>query len=870
VREGYNGGTFMTESTQAGRAHRTVLGTIGRWMKRLLLGAAIALVLLILAGVGVWVYFDRDLPSVEQLRSYRPPQVTKVVCADGTVCAEFFLERRTWVDIDTLPPHVKNAFLAAEDASFYEHEGLDYMGMIRAVLRAPLSGRMTGASTITQQAVRNLLLTRERKISRKIREWILTPRLEKALTKDEILNLYLNQIYFGHNRYGVEEAALFYFGKHAKELTIAEAAVLAGTPQLPHRINPVTNVVMAKARQQYVLRQLAEHGFLPAHVVAAEMDKPIVLAPRRPPQVGPYYVEEVRRTLIARYGEQAVLEGGMRVEIAMVPKLQAAADEAVQKGLEAVDRRMGYRGALGTLDPKRFEAIRTRVAKRIEEAGKRKQDEVLVADLLRLTRAQPTQAEGVPPAGAEEGIEEQARASAADSEALEAPATEEDAAARAVALQPLREGMRFIGYVSQVDDRGRFAEIDLISRKARVDFSSVGWARPRGVGKTTPAPKKMSDVLAPGDLVRVRVAKTAPAPAPLETTLDQIPEVQGAAVAIDPPSRRVVAMSGGYDFALSPFNRATQARRQPGSAFKPFVYGAAIESRRFTPLSIINDAPEAIRDPWTGKVWKPRNYENGFDGPLTLRAGLTRSKNTISVRLIESITPQVVIEFARRAGVRSELPENLTLALGTGEVTLLELTNGYATLHSLGRFADPLLILRVTDASGTVLEEHQASFTESLPPPTAFMTTSLMQSVVEEGTATAVLELKRPAAGKTGTANEYRDAWFAGYTQDYVAGAWVGFDNHESLGRGETGGRAALPIWLHFMKTAHDGLSVREFDVPPGVEFVRIDPLSGLLAGASVPGRLEPFLEGTAPTAEAPPPDVVRPEDFFLHERSGL
>ncbi|HYX90379.1 MAG TPA: PBP1A family penicillin-binding protein [Myxococcaceae bacterium] len=851
----------MTKATQAGSGRRAVFETIRRWAKRVLVGAAVALVVALLAGFGAYLYFDRDLPSVEQLRNYRPPQVTKVICADGSVCAEFYKERRTWVDIHALPPHVKNAFLAAEDADFYRHEGLDYLGMLRAVLRAPLSGRITGASTITQQAVRNLLLTRERKISRKIREWILTPRLEKALTKDEILNLYLNQIYFGHNRYGIEEAALFYFGKHARDLTIGEAAVLAGTPQLPHRLNPVTNIVKAKARQQYVLRQLAEHGFLPRQVVAAEMDKPIVLAPRPPPQAGPYYVEEVRRALIARYGEQAVMEGGMRVEIAMVPRLQAAADEAVQKGLEALDRRMGYRGPLGTLEPKRFAAIRARVLKRMEEAGRRRQDEVLVADLLRLTHVEPHTGE--------EGIEEQAHASTSEPE-TETPATEEESTAREVALQPLQEGIRIVGYVARVDDRGRFAEVDLVSRKARLEFSSVGWARPRGVGKATPTPKKMSDVLAPGDLVRVRVSKLTSAPAPLEATLDQIPEVQGALVVIDPPTRRVVAMSGGYDFQLSPFNRATQARRQPGSAFKPFVYGAALDSRRFTPLSIINDAPEAIRDPWTGTVWKPKNYENGFDGPLTLRAGLTRSKNTISVRLIEALTPPVVIDFARRAGVRSELPENLTLALGTGEVTLLELANSYATLQSLGRYADPLMLLKVTDGSGRVLEEHQADFSEKLPPATAFMTTSLMQSVVEEGTATAVLELKRPAAGKTGTANEYRDAWFAGYTQDYVAGAWVGFDNHESLGRGETGGRAALPIWLQFMKVAHDGLPVREFDVPQGVEFVRVDPLSGLLAGASVPGRLEPFLEGTAPTAEAPPPDVVRPEDFFLHERSGL
>jgi penicillin-binding protein 1A len=332
-----------------------------------------------------------------------------------------------------------------------------------------------------------------------------------------------------------------------------------------------------------------------------------------------------------------------------------------------------------------------------------------------------------------------------------------------------------------------------------------------------------------------------------------------------------VALTGGYDFRLSAFNRATQALRQPGSAFKPFVYGAAIDSRNYTSLSVINDAPEAIRDPWTGKQWKPKNFENGFDGPMTLRAALTKSKNTVSVRLIEALTPETVIDFARRAGIRSRLPENLTLALGTGEVSPLELSNAYATLQSLGRFAEPIMVVSVTDANGKVLEKHDPEFTEALPPATAYMTTSLMQSVVEEGTATAVQELGRPAAGKTGTANEYRDAWFSGYTADLVATAWVGFDNHDSLGRGETGGHAALPVWLTFMKAAQDGLPQRDFEVPPGIEFVRVDPVSGLRAGEAVPGRLEPFLEGTAPTDEATAPDVVRPEDFFLHDqRSGL
>ena len=298
----------------------------------------------------------------------------------------------------------------------------------------------------------------------------------------------------------------------------------------------------------------------------------------------------------------------------------------------------------------------------------------------------------------------------------------------------------------------------------------------------------------PGDLILVRVIKVSPAPKPLEVALDQFPEVQGALVAIDPATRQVVAMSGGYDFEASSFNRATQARRQPGSAFKPFLYAAAIASQKFTPVTIVNDAPEAVRDPYTGKVWKPHNYERGgFEGPMTLRQALTKSKNTVSVRLIEALTPAAAIDFARRAGIQSPLPDNLTLALGTGEVSPLEISNAFATLHSLGKYADPITLIRVTDSNGTVLEEHQAAFEERIPPPVAYVVTSLMKSVVEEGTASAVRELNRPAAGKTGTASEFRDAWFSGYTMDLVATAWVGFDDHESLGSGETGDAPLCP-----------------------------------------------------------------------------
>ncbi|MBN1208632.1 MAG: PBP1A family penicillin-binding protein [Myxococcaceae bacterium] len=827
-----------------------------KWTKRLMIAAGVGLLLAILVGVGAYLYFSQGLPSVEALRNYQPPQVTKVTCADGSVCAEFYKERRTRVRIEELPKHVRDAFLAAEDADFYKHEGLDFFGITRAAIKNLIPGRRTsGASTITQQVVKNLLLTPERRLSRKIREWILTPRVEEALTKDQILNLYINQIYYGQRRYGLEEAALYYFGKHAEELSVGEAAVLAGTPQSPHRINPVTNIVRAKARQRYVLGQLAQHGFVSKEVVAAELDKPIVLAPRPPPPVGGYYAEEIRRTLIERYGEKDVLEGGLRVEIAMVPKLQAVAEEVVRNGLEAVDRRQGYRGPVGTMETERFERLKGLITHRIEEAGRRQKDAEYVADLAPLAKAGPEPE----PTADDEGAEEQRPELAPEGEA---PPSPEQALVGSVPLRPLKEGLRLIGFVTAVDDKKGIAKVELVSRTAEISFATVRWARQKGKG----APSAISDVFQVGQLVRVRVLKALPAPASVEATLDQIPVVQGGLVVINPANRNVVAMVGGYDFERSSFNRATQAKRQPGSSFKPFLYAAALGSGRFTSQSTVNDAPEAIRDPYTGKQWKPKNYDGRFEGPMTLRQALTKSKNTVSVRLIEAITPATAIDYARRAGIHSALPENLTLALGTGEVTMLEAVNAYATLQANGRYAEPLLVLRVRNAVGKVLEEHAPAFEETLPPAVAYLTTTLMRSVVEEGTATAVRELNRPAAGKTGTTNESRDTWFSGYTMDWVASAWVGFDDNTPLGSSETGGRAALPIWLNFMRAAHEGLPPRDFEVPAGITQVRIDPATGLLAGNSVPGRLEPFLEGTQPTAEAPPPGQVDTRNFFLED----
>jgi penicillin-binding protein 1A len=834
---------------------------IAHWLKRLMTFFAISTVLVVGIGIGTYWYFSKDLPSVEELRTYRPPQVTKVTCQGGPVCAEFFTERRTWVDIKTLPPHVKNAFLAAEDADFYQHHGLDFWGIVRSAIRNLKPGGLkSGASTISQQACRRLLLSSERTLSRKIREWILTPRMEEALTKDEILSLYVNTIYYGHNRYGVEEASLFYFGRHAKDLTVGQAAVIAGTVQLPLRINPLTNIVKAKKRQRYVLRQLWEKGFVPKETAEAEMERPIELGPRPPPVVGQGYAEEVRKQLIREFGEKTVMEGGLIVDIAMDPKLQAAAETALRHGLEAVDRRQGYRGPVGSVDLTRFAKLRPLLEKRLAEAGKRRPDDILVADLSALKElAQPSEAETDPFSEPDEPID------------LDEPIpTEEEKLARAIGVRTLGESLETVGIVLEISAEKNTALIDLIGREAEIAFDSAKWARRRSAAGTLDSPvKSMADVVTKGDLVRVRLGRALPASTRIAATLAQLPLVQGALLAIEPQKREVVAMVGSYDFAASAFNRATQAKRQPGSSFKPFLYAAALETGRFTPITRVNDAPVQVRDPFTGKPWEPKNFEKaGFDGPITLRQALTRSKNTVSARLIEDVSVEGLVSMARKAGIQSELPSSLTLCLGTGEVTMLEIANAYATLHSLGQFAEPVILRRVARRNERgqeqVLMARQAAFEQAVSPAVAFLTTSLMRSVVEEGTAMAVLELKRPAAGKTGTAQEYRDAWFSGYTQQYVASAWVGFDDHSPIGPLETGGKAALPIWLEFMKSAHQNLPELDFPAPEGVLQVKVDPASGKLAGTRIPGRSEWFLAGTEPTEEALSPGTVDPNDFLL------
>lgn len=789
---------MTTSRSSRNKRRRTKKRRAGSLGRKFLLAI---LALCFLAGAAlatIYQTFAAELPTFDELVDYRPKESTKVFAQDGSLVGEFFEERRTVIPPQEIPEVLKRAILAAEDAQFYEHEGLDYVGIARAFWKNFTSGQTRqGASTITQQVVKTFLLSPERTYERKIKEAILARRLEQNLSKDEILYLYLNQIYFGHGRYGVEEAALFFFGKKARDLSLGEAALLAGLPQSPGRLSPLRNPENAENRQRYVLGQMLEKGWITQAEYEDTVGRPVALAEGPSHRPGPYYLEEVRRYLVERYGNEAVLTGGLRVTIGMDPRMQRAADRAVRESLVAYDRRHGYRGPLGKLSE----------ARRAE-------------------------------------VEAAAEGRAMDVESL-----------RAVRLAP---GARLRGAVVGRSDRA--LRVWFGGRAGRLPREGAAWAL---------GGRKLGARFEEGDIIHVEVVRADEEA--VELALWQEPAIQGALVAIDPLTRKVAAMTGGYDYAQSSFNRATQARRQPGSTFKPFVFGAALESGRWTPASIVVDAPETFRDPWTGKEWKPQNYaRNRFDGTMTLRRSLATSKNTVPVRLISELGPDAVIDFSERTGIRSPLPKNLTLALGTGDLTPLELANAYTTLAAQGMYAEPILVERVEDRRGVILEENLPRPQPTVSPALSYVLTRLLQAVVEEGTGRRANHLGRPTAGKTGTTSDGRDAWFAGYTTDLVTVSWAGFDEPKPLGRGETGGRTAVPAWLEVMQVAHEGRPPREFPVPEGVEFAAIDPSSGLLAPlGAAPDEVEEtaFVQGTAPTERALAPGVHpadAPLELFL------
>ena len=816
------------------------------WLRR----AAWTCALLALFGsaalVAGYLYLAREIPTFDSVKDYRPMLSTKVVAQDGTVVGQFYRERRTLVAMDKIPRVLVQAVISAEDKDFYKHPGFNPFSLARAAVVDALSGeKRLGASTITQQVVKNFFLGNEKRLRRKLKEILLSLRLEKNLSKDDILFLYLNQINFGRAHYGVEEASLYYFNKHVWEIGLGEAAILAGLPQNPARINPRRHPDRAKRRQIYVLDRMLANRYISRADYDVEVERPIALPDLPPDPPGAWYLEETRRQLVAQLGETAVDTTGMTVEVGMDPRLQAAAEQAVREGLRAVDKRQGFRGAAVKLDPSALEEFRAALARRYAQLTA-SGDRLEVFDL--------------------EGI------SGKD-------ASRPESFARSARTRPLEQNEIYGGLVTAVS--AREARVELAPGvQGSVPFSTMSWAREFQPEHATPSPRSALDVVAPGEVVQVRVLRSSTTRVAqnrlrvtrLELALEQTPAVQGAFVAVDLRTHAVLALVGGYDQALSSFNRATQAKRQPGSAFKPFLYAAALESGKYTPVTILDDSPEVIVDPWTGKPWKPQNFEkDAFNGPMTLRKALAESKNTVAVKLLLGVGLDKVRAEAVAAGLSSEIPQSYTAALGTGETYVVELVNAYATIASEGRKADPILIRRILSRTGATMQAAQAEPQQTMRPDVAYLTADLMRSVIDdpEGTAHSLSALGRPIAGKTGTANEHRDGWFVGFTPSLIAGAWVGFDDHRMMGSYETGGHCAGPIWLSFMRAATSGTEVEEWPAPPpGVSCLKINRTSAALAGDNDPFAVrECFLAGTEPTQQHVDAPQPTPDDFYQEQR---
>ncbi|MGH0035863.1 MAG: penicillin-binding protein 1A [Myxococcota bacterium] len=864
-----------------------------RWLRITAWLGGVGVVCAAAGAVAFYLAFLTDLPDLESVDDYRPSLTSLVLDREGRPVGEFFLERRRLVPIEEIPRHAQLAFVAAEDSAFFEHSGIDYVSILRAAWVDVVAGEIRqGASTITMQLVKQLLLSPERRFRRKIREMILARQLESRLSKQDILYLYLNHIYFGHGAHGIGEAAFTYFDKTVPELTVGEAALLAGLPQRPSAYSPYRNPEAAERRRQYVLRRMLDDGVIDQAAYDEAAAAPVELRPpveRERYAFASYFTEEVRRYLFERLGGDIVLGGGLTIETTLDIDLQEAAVRAVHKGLIDHDRRQGYRGHVRRVAASEVNLEAERLA---EENGIEPPDAPEVED-------------AEVPDGEAGSLAEEAAASepaeVADATGAD-PATGTDDEQVEPEPPAIREPRLPIGeprlaVVLDVDDRAGTARVAFAPDvEGLVELETVSWARP--VDPTTrPRPvKKISKVFAAGDVAWFeRLPEPdlpeadeqgaadepdaeAPLP-PLPVTLAQEPEVQGALLSIDVPSGDVMSMVGGYDFEKSQFNRATQALRQPGSAFKPFIYGAAL-SRDYTPVSILYDRPVVYEDPISGFVWRPQNYSRHFYGPMPMRAALVRSVNNATVHLFRDVGVDYVIDFARRLGIQAPLQRDLSLALGSSSVTLLELTSAYAVFPNRGRRVTPRFITRVTDRDGQVLLEDvplgnppppvlkpldggdaadEAVYPDGEILPTeqiisedaAYLMCDLLMAVVKDprGTGWRLRKLGRPLGGKTGTTNDQADAWFMGFSPGITTGVWVGHDESRVLGWGETGSRAAAPIWVDYMKVALADRPIRDFEVPDHIVFQRIDRATGLLADAKTPDAyFQPFLEGSEPT----------------------
>jgi penicillin-binding protein 1A len=794
--------------------------------------------ILFIVGAAVAAYFlwqiSRELPDYEKLTNYEPAVMTRVHAGDGSLIGEFARERRIYLPISAIPKKVINAFISAEDQNFYQHNGLDFQGIVRALKtnfeNMGRGKRPEGASTITQQVAKNFLLSSDVSVTRKLKEAILAVRIDRAFPKEKILELYLNEIYLGMGSYGVAAASLNYFGKELQDLEIEEAAYLAALPKAPNNYHPFRFPERATARRNWVIQRLADDGHITQDEAKKAQAKPFTITQR--PFGGSqfaaeYFAEEVRRTLIDLYGEDNLYGGGLSVRSTLDPQMQKLARKAMREGLVRYDRKQGYRGPVKRL------ALDADWGAQLAEID-------VIADLA------PWELGIVLQAGADRAV---------------------------VGIRPPKSAS------GKVEKERKTVELPL---------KNVSWARKAdpaarngGTAKLGKKPKTVSEVLAPGDIIYVAPKEEISKDAEDDEKEDagtadgwrlvQIPEVEGAMVVMDPHTGRVLAVVGGFSYASSQFDRAIQAKRQPGSSFKPIVYAAALDNG-YTPSSIVLDAPLAI-DQGVGKdIWKPENYENKFYGPSTLRLGLEKSRNLMTVRLAQDLGMPLISEYSRRFGVYDQLMPLLSMALGAGETTLLRLTTAYCAFANGGKQVQASMIDRIQDRFGKTIWRHdnrecpacdaqdwhgqsEPGLTDTrkqiVDPHTAYQITSMLEGVVKRGTGYRVSKVGKPLAGKTGTTNDEKDAWFVGFSPDLVAGIFVGFDNPRPMGKGETGGGIAAPIFRDFMRAALDDKPATPFRVPPGIKLVRIDAKTGMRAQQ---GTEKTILEAYKPNEDPPDP----------------
>jgi penicillin-binding protein 1A len=754
---------------------------------------------------GFYMYITQELPKISTLKDYRPPIVTSVYADDQGKVAEFYKERRIVVPLNEMPKMLIEAFISAEDSRFYQHEGIDLLSIFRAFFKNIEAGAVVqGGSTITQQVTKSFFLTPEKSYERKLKEAILAYRIDKAFSKDEILFLYLNQIYLGNGAYGVEAAAENYFGKTIHELNIAECAMLAGLPQAPSRYSPFRYPERAKQRQIYVLLRMEEEEYITNMQATEAINTPIDIKTKRNwfIEEAPYYTEHVRRYVEKKYGSDMLYQEGLQVYTAVNVDMQSLALRAVVNGLRDLDKRQGYRGPVKKIRSNEVETFSKSLQESIEQT-------------------------------------------------------------------PLAEGRIIEGVVVEVNNPGKYTLVRIGNALGKIELDTMKWARkpnpevPAGSGSL----RTPGEALHVNDVVLVKLMSKNEEEKLWILTLEQEPRVQGALLMMESETGYVKAMVGGRDYKNSEFNRAVQAKRQPGSAFKPIVYAAALD-RGYTPSTTIIDSPISFEDGGGTSVWRPQNYDNEFKGPVSFREALAQSRNVVTVKILVDIGVDYVIKYAKKLGITSEINRNLSIALGSSVVTLLEMVRAYAVFDNMGYRVEPIFVTKIVDRDGNILEENLTHSEKVIEKNTAYIMTSLLESVVQMGTGRRAKVLNRPVAAKTGTTNNLHDAWFIGFTPGITTGAWVGFDELASLGEGETGGRAASPIWIEFMGEILKDTPVKMFQVPEGVVFSRLNQSSGSAPfSGSQKNQFEVYKEGTTPVEPEQKKEAVSESaDFFKLE----